>query len=158
MGQIVMQEDWFPVFKVRVTVRAHLIKYDCFYHMHWTTDLFLQPNLIGWYIIISWTDLCKKYIVVFKVKVSVKVQNSIESLCILYLLFHWSAGLLLLTIKPNTTKWACTDSSTLTYSIIWHVLEATSSLVACGGQVLGEILNLISLFRKFLGMFRLVQV
>ena len=26
----VMQEDWFAVFKFRVTVRAHIIKYDCF--------------------------------------------------------------------------------------------------------------------------------
>ena len=33
MSRSVMQKDWFAVFKFRVTVRAHLIKYDCFYHI-----------------------------------------------------------------------------------------------------------------------------
>ena len=34
----------------------------------------------------------KNKIVVFKVKITVTVQNFIESLCILYLLYHWSLG------------------------------------------------------------------
>ena len=38
MGQSVMQAEWFAVFKV--TVRAHVIRYDCFYHIYWTSDLF----------------------------------------------------------------------------------------------------------------------
>ena len=42
---------------------------------------FLQPDLIGLYIIIDWSALCKNKVVVFKVKVTVKVQNFIESLC-----------------------------------------------------------------------------
>ena len=72
MSQIVFQRDWFAVFRVKVTVRAHVIKYDSTI----STELliFLQPNLIGWYIIISLNVLCKNYIVVFKVKVTVKVQ------------------------------------------------------------------------------------
>ena len=36
-----MQEDWFAIFKFRVTVRAHLIKYDRFYHICLTADLFV---------------------------------------------------------------------------------------------------------------------
>ena len=40
MGQSVVWEDWFAAFKFRVTVRAHLIQYDCFYHICWTADLF----------------------------------------------------------------------------------------------------------------------
>ena len=36
----VIQEDWFAVFKFRVTVQAHLIRFDCFYHSCWTADLF----------------------------------------------------------------------------------------------------------------------
>ena len=43
----------------------------------------------------------------------------------LYFLYHWSLGnqrrcsdLLFIITKPRTTKWACTDSSTLTYTII----------------------------------------
>ena len=86
--------------------------------------IFLKPNLIGLYIIISWSVLCKNQIVVFEVKITVTVQNCIESLCVLYSLYHWSignqsrcAGLLLITTKPRTTKWACADSSTLTYTI-----------------------------------------
>ena len=35
--------------------------------------IFLQPNLIEWYIIISWSVLCKNWIVIFRV--TVKVQN-----------------------------------------------------------------------------------
>ena len=31
----VMQEDWFAVFKFTVTVRALIIRYDCFYHIDW---------------------------------------------------------------------------------------------------------------------------
>ena len=45
------------VFKFRVTVRTHLIKYDCFYHICWTADLF--GTKFGWYIIVSWSVQCK---------------------------------------------------------------------------------------------------
>ena len=45
---------------------------------------FCNQNIIGWYIIISWSVLCKDWIAVVKVKVTVKVQNFIESLSILY--------------------------------------------------------------------------
>ena len=41
--------------------------------------IFLQPNLIGWCVIVSWSVLCKIWIVVFKTKVTVKVQDLIES-------------------------------------------------------------------------------
>ena len=37
--------------------------------------IFLQPHLIGWYIIISWSVLYKNLIVVFKLKITVQVQN-----------------------------------------------------------------------------------
>ena len=82
-----MQEDWFAVFwfavfKFRATVRAYLIRYDCFCHIAELLIL-LQPNLIGWYIIINWSALCKNQIVVFKVKITVKVQNFIESFCLI---------------------------------------------------------------------------
>ena len=89
--------------------------------------IFLQPDLIGWYIITSWSVLCKNYIVLFKVKVTVSILNYIESLCILYLLYHWSLGnqrkcadLLFIVTKPTATKWAYADSSTLTYTITRH--------------------------------------
>ena len=56
--------------------------------------IFLQPNLIGWYIIRSWRVLCKHWISVFKAKVTMKIQDFIKSLCTLhiYLLYHWSLG------------------------------------------------------------------
>ena len=85
--------------------------------------IFLQPNVIGWYIIIGYSVLCKDCIVVFKVKITVKAQNFIESLCTLYLLYRWFLGsqsryadLLFKIAKPSTTKWAYTDSSFLTYT------------------------------------------
>ena len=44
---------------------------------------------IGWYIIIGWSVLCKDWIAMVKVKVTVKFQNFSESLSILYFLYHW---------------------------------------------------------------------
>ena len=84
-----MQEDWFAIFNV--TLRVYIIKHDTFYL---STELLilLEPNLIEWYLIKSWYVLSKNWIVVFKVKVTVKVQKFMESLCILYLLYHWSPG------------------------------------------------------------------
>ena len=73
--------------------------------------------------------VCKNWIVVLKVKVSGEDQNFTESLCI-YLLYLRSLGnqtrcadLLLLIIKPNTTKRAFAESRTLTYSIIRHTVR-----------------------------------
>ena len=41
--------------------------------------IFLQPNLIEWgYIIVSWSVLRKNEIVVSKIKVTVKVQTSLN--------------------------------------------------------------------------------
>ena len=34
ISQSVMQENWFAVFKVKVTVRVQIIQYDCFYHIY----------------------------------------------------------------------------------------------------------------------------
>ena len=39
MGQSVMWEDWFAVFKFKVILRAHIIEYYCYYHIYWTADL-----------------------------------------------------------------------------------------------------------------------
>ena len=118
MRQSVMQEDRFVIFKVKVIVRAHIIKCDCFHHIYWTADLFATN--FNWMIHDRKLEyLLKNWIVEFKVKVTVKVQNLIEFLCILYLLCHWPLGnqigcadILLLKNKPSTTEWACTDSNT----------------------------------------------
>ena len=48
---------------------------------------FLQPDLFEWYIVIS-RSVYVKIKVVFEVMVRVKVQNFIESVCILHLLYH----------------------------------------------------------------------
>ena len=52
--------------------------------------IFLKPKFTGWYITTSWSVLWKNQIVVFKVKITVQVQNFIVSLCILCLLHYWS--------------------------------------------------------------------
>ena len=49
--------------------------------------ILLQPNLVWWYIIMSWSVLWK--VAVFKVKVTVMVHNFIECLSVLYFLYHW---------------------------------------------------------------------
>ena len=58
------------------------------------------------------------------------------------LLYHWSLGnqtrcadLLLIVTKPSTTKWAYTDSSTLTYSISKHTMV---------GILPGKVTNLVT--------------
>ena len=85
--------------------------------------IFLQPKLMGWCVFISWNVLCINWIIVLKVKVRVKVENFIEFLSILYFLYHWSLGsqtscvyVLLLIIKPSTTKW----TYMVTYSTTRH--------------------------------------
>ena len=85
---------------------------------------------IGWYIIISWNVLYKNQIVVFKIKVTARVQNFIESLCVLYFLNHRSlphqtrcADLLFTIAKPSTSKWAYIESSILTYSITRNTIQ-----------------------------------
>ena len=48
-------------------------------------QIFLQPNLIGWHIIISWSALCKHQIVVFKVKITVKRFKTLLNLYVSYI-------------------------------------------------------------------------
>ena len=77
-----MCEKWIAIFKVRVTVtRFGFIQWnhDYFYHMFWTADL-LATNLVWQHMFISWSVLWKGCFAVFKVKVTVKVQNSSECL------------------------------------------------------------------------------
>ena len=51
MGQGVMQKVWFAIFKVKVTLKAHIIKYDFQRYL-------LKPNWMA-YIIMSWSALLK---------------------------------------------------------------------------------------------------
>ena len=59
-------------------------------------------------------------------------------------MYHWSlgnqrcAGLLFIVTKPSRTKWAYTDSSTLTYAVTRHTM---------GGILPGKATNLGFLFR-----------
>ena len=90
------------------------------------------------------------------VKITVQVQNFIESLRILYLLYHWSlcnqtrcADLLLVITKPSTRKWAYIDSSTLTYSITRH--RTGGYFAAQGDKVLFFFFFFFSFFFFFGG-------
>ena len=51
--------------------------------------IFWQPDLIGWYIIISWSILWKNWITVFKVKLTAKFQNVNKCLSRQHFLNHW---------------------------------------------------------------------
>ena len=75
---------WFAVLKVKVTVKVHIIKI-------WLSTIpsevliHLQPNLVWWYIIISWVVLWKDWIAVlysrsksqqrFKISISVHLDD-----------------------------------------------------------------------------------
>ena len=97
MGQIVMQKEWFAIFKVKVTVKVQNQMwlflpyiYDSFYHSVQLVCTFCsQIELIG---TLSYSSVfcVKTGIVVFRVKVTVKVQIFIGTLSVLSFLYHWS--------------------------------------------------------------------
>ena len=91
-------------------------KYDPFCYIVWTVDSLVTKARVS----------CEKK---KRLLHSMKVKNFTKYLCILYLLYQWSLGnqrrcadLLFIITKPNTTKWAYTDSSTLTYTITSHTM------------------------------------
>ena len=99
-----------------------IIKYDCFSHICWTSLLFLQPSLNGWYIIIFWSVLCKYWIAVFIVKVTVKVQIFIGFLSVIFsvpLVTNFGVLVFCITNKQNQVQWSghLTDRNTVNYSI-----------------------------------------
>ena len=136
MDQSVMQEDWFAAFKFRVTVKAHLIRYDCFYHICWTADLF--ATRFNWIV-----HHHKLECFLWKLDCCFQGQGHSDGskLCwiSMYLISSvlliswqsWCTYLLLIITKPSTTKWAYTDSSTLTYTITRHTIGEKGGGVFC---------------------------
>ena len=61
-------------------------KYDSFYCIFWTADIFATK--LRWYIIINWNILWENWIAVFKVKVTAKTQNVNECFSSQYFLNH----------------------------------------------------------------------
>ena len=135
MGQSVMQEDWFSVLKFRVTVRAHLIRYDCFYHICWTADLSVtSPN---WMV-----HHHKLESFVLKLDWCFQGQGHSEGLKLYWIfmyllssvpLISWQSrctDLLLIITKPSTTKWAYT----LTYIITRHTAGGKGYFAAQGDK------------------------
>ena len=97
----VIQNRWFVIFKVKVTVRAHIIKYDCIDHVVWTADPF--ATFVWWYIVISPSVELKEWIAVFKVKVAVKSSNYLGDT-------FWTA-------VPFVIKTLHNDASSCTFSV-----------------------------------------
>ena len=60
MSQIVFRKDWFAVFKVKVTVKDHIIKKQLF-SVSSELLILLQLNLVWWHII-SWIALWTNWI------------------------------------------------------------------------------------------------
>ena len=80
MGQSVMQEDWFAVFKFKVTVMDNIIKIDLFKNIIGTADPFATK--LGLMAHHHKVDCLVKRLdcSLVKVKVTEKVQNS--SVCL----------------------------------------------------------------------------
>ena len=57
MDLSVVQENRFAVFKFKVTVKAHMIKYVTVSDLPIELPIFLHPNLVLWHIIISWRGM-----------------------------------------------------------------------------------------------------
>ena len=130
VDQSAKQKDWFAIFKV--TVKAHVIRYDCFYHSYWSNCWFflifffggwggvrVQPYLIGWCIITSWGALLaciRSGLFCSRSRSQWRFKTSFTP-TILCFLYHRSLGnqfscvdVLLPITKPSTTRWAHTDS------------------------------------------------
>ena len=64
MSQIVLQKDWFAVFKIKVTAKGHIIKiWLC--DMSFELLILLQLNLVWRHIITRWNVLWKDWIALF---------------------------------------------------------------------------------------------
>ena len=105
---------------------AHIIKYDFLPYLLNCWPFCNQIYLNGWYIFTSWNVLCKIRLLISRSRTQCRFKTLLH-LCILCFLYHLSLGnparcvdLLLLITKLGITKWACTESSTLTYSITRH--------------------------------------
>jgi len=103
-------------------------KLDCFYHMFWTADPFCNQFLDWWYISLRWSIQWKDWIVVFKVKVMVTVQNVNDCLSGWYLLNHWIIETKLSPALPQPVKFLaerCTDApaNSMFSSSVMHLLS-----------------------------------
>ena len=105
MSQSVMQKDWFDIYKVKVTARAHMIKIQQF-------PLVLLPNLVAR--VISQSVLWRNWIVVFKVKVTAKFQNVNECLP-KYFMNHWTF------LLSNLVRW-CIVMSRIIFQKDWFAV------------------------------------
>ena len=98
MSQIALQKDWFAVFKIKVTMKDHVIKI-------WLSSsellILLRLNLVWWHIIKSWIVLWKDWTVLlwsrsqkrFKIPVNVHLDNTSSaaepSVAILGMVIHY---------------------------------------------------------------------
>ena len=119
-----MQEDWFCCLKGQGHIEAHIIRYDGFYHSCWNADLFVTT--FNWMVHHHKLECCVKCGFLFsRSRLQWRFKTS-KNPCVSYLFCTTDflttklcllIYLLLLIIKPSTTKWAYTDSCTLTYNI-----------------------------------------
>ena len=79
--------------------------------------ILLLPNLVWWYIIISQSVLWRYWIVMFKVKVTAKVQNVDGCLSRWYLLNHWT--FYSQTWSNEAPSWARLSSKTVGLLSSW---------------------------------------
>ena len=78
MSQIALQKDCFATIKVQARVRAHVISMWSFLLLSSKLLIFLQPNLVWWYSIISQSVWWKDWTAVFKFKGIVMGENFIQ--------------------------------------------------------------------------------
>ena len=109
--------------------------------------------------------LHKSWIVVFNVKMTVKFQNFIKSLSVLYFLHHRSLCyqtrfvdvlVILLLTKPSTRKWAYTDNITVIKVSLGTQQVGGGSYLPCKETNLLPLSQLkISIYSVFIPDFRL---
>ena len=119
MGQSVMRIDWFALFKVKITGKAHTFRYECFHHIFWTADLFA----------FRFNGMVHHHKMECRVKIGLLCSRS-RSHCGFKTSFNlWLSYVvctndflatksiqcvhcLSLITKPITIRWACADSKT----------------------------------------------
>ena len=91
MGWSVMRQGLLAVFKFKVTVRAYIIRYDCFHHIYWTADL--SAIKCKWMVLYHKLEcFVQKLDCCFQGQGHSEGFFFFKALCISYVLYHWSLG------------------------------------------------------------------
>ena len=78
-------KDWFAVFKVKVTLKSHVIKYNCFYQLYLIADLYATK--FNWMVSEAGLSCVKLGLLCSRSRSQLRIKFSLN-LCLSYNLLH----------------------------------------------------------------------